>query len=842
MEIGQANKEVIRLAQNFCAHLTVEIAGGVGLVEQTTGLPIGMRRIRCPYAKAAGFAGMDFEHIALDFYDRNCVGCTDRHPVRLPNLLELVEKRNRELKRREEQSRLAAQHETARLEARAGRRGVLREGADAAKAGIFDILDRLDASPTDGDRQILVETARAAQDKFDSAVQEALFDLAEAGGWTRTEAALQALLEVSSDKIRLTKAALVALARGEALRTAGPIVARWLDRSHKEFLPPAIPALIHLASPISGVFDAPGLPGQPEALLVLYGIFPEMVRDGICAMLREPEKRLRIEACNAVGAIIEVDPKFGPEIAEDMIASLALPDDPYDEGSAGDTVASTLAQAMKSCPTKIDDIIQRSLGPLSGDDRCTLFRTYTRLLWRGWNARPGPVTAAEERAFSRIMEVFTQRPNDERLGDAAGFLRTQAKDYPNLLDMHVTTLLGAAALISADLDNPYSFLLDPRPDTLKLIEAQTRETSLSSALDTIAEAVGQAAARKPHSTGRAVVQTLAGLAETHDRLKAALVQSLGLMGRSREGLASALPGLYSATMDRSQRVRAAAATAYGELTKTAGEDLPSLVHDGFLVLLLDPYVVVHSSAVYALRHARLPAQFRAGAVNRLAVLISAYAASHENDRLLSECIERFLELCRKANGLTPQILRSIVATIDRMDPSEAARVIKFHASTLRSAPGFGDLLVKLLRDPRSYEWDLDDLMGELAKVPPDDIRRLTEAVREAEANCSRLRSHLTDGFLDVLTRARAWSATVQIARQAVDRLEDTQWDRPRKLRAKASQAAAELEFAAATGKTAEVIAWATRWQELKQEIDKDDEENREARSPLRGLRLPNSSK
>src|SRR3990167_1385053 len=133
MEIGQANQEVIALAQNFCAHLTVEIAGGVGLVEQSTGLPIGMRSIRCPYAKAAGFAGMDFEHIALDFYDRNCVGCKDRQPVRLPNLLQLVEKRERELQHREEQSRLAAERETAQVEARRGRRRSLREGADAAK-------------------------------------------------------------------------------------------------------------------------------------------------------------------------------------------------------------------------------------------------------------------------------------------------------------------------------------------------------------------------------------------------------------------------------------------------------------------------------------------------------------------------------------------------------------------------------------------------------------------------------------------------------------------------------------------------------------------------------------
>src|ERR1700727_198251 len=94
IRIGEANKEVIQLAQNWCAHISVERRGGTGLVEAETGLPIGMRSFKCPYAAAQGFAGMDLGHIALDFYDRNCVGCKQRLPVRLPNLSQLVGERD----------------------------------------------------------------------------------------------------------------------------------------------------------------------------------------------------------------------------------------------------------------------------------------------------------------------------------------------------------------------------------------------------------------------------------------------------------------------------------------------------------------------------------------------------------------------------------------------------------------------------------------------------------------------------------------------------------------------------------------------------------------------------
>src|SRR5262245_44341569 len=90
IRIGQRNKEIIELSQNWCAHLRVHLYGGLGLVEIETGLPIGMRSFQCPYASAAGFAGMNLEDVALDFHDRNCIGCKDRLPVRFPNLSSLV--------------------------------------------------------------------------------------------------------------------------------------------------------------------------------------------------------------------------------------------------------------------------------------------------------------------------------------------------------------------------------------------------------------------------------------------------------------------------------------------------------------------------------------------------------------------------------------------------------------------------------------------------------------------------------------------------------------------------------------------------------------------------------
>jgi hypothetical protein len=94
IEIGQANKKTVELVQNWCAHVEIERVGGMGLVEAQTGLPIGMRGLNCPHAKDRGMSAMDLEAVALDFYDRNCAGCKNRQPVRLPNFSEIVGRRD----------------------------------------------------------------------------------------------------------------------------------------------------------------------------------------------------------------------------------------------------------------------------------------------------------------------------------------------------------------------------------------------------------------------------------------------------------------------------------------------------------------------------------------------------------------------------------------------------------------------------------------------------------------------------------------------------------------------------------------------------------------------------
>lgn len=844
IEIGEKNKEVIELARNWCAHLSFEITGGVGLVEQQTGLPIGGRGIRCPYARVGGFAGMDLQFVTLDFYDRNCHDCKDRRPVRLPNLSKIVAERDAENQRAKEAQLHSEKEQAKQLEARRLRRKQLSQGSGELQAGIFDIIERLDQDPSGQKAEILIKTARAAPDHFNTRIQEALFELAEAGGWTQTEAALESLKIIDCDRFRLTEAALKAMARGEAPRTAGPIIQSWLDISHKDLVLNAVPMLVHLAAPPhSPLFGGREVPPDPSPLLAVYRLFPDIVRSGIQRRLKSTSKNARIDACEAVSVILESDPVFGLTMAKDLIDSLPLPDDSYDIGSAAHAVASTLAEAMSDNALEIDGIIQASIVTVAADSKAELFKTYVHLLRPPrWDEPPSPPTPAHTLAFRRIVETVLERPSDERFQEAVYCLsHYRVELFPTLVDEHVESLLGAAALIAEELANPYSPLTDPRPSELKVLEAGTRQLLLHNALEAAVAAVASSVKRQPRRFSGLYLETLQRLGDGHDQLRGMLVQHLGVIGQNPEGLPLIVPHLYTALMDRSQLVRADAATAYGILTKKVADDLPTLMHESFLVLLHDPYVIVHKAATRALCEARLPDQFNRTVTNSLWPLIFTYANSHSDDRFLGDCIEKFLSSLHSDRTIPTKALQTLLSAIGSMKTDDAVRIIGYSAWRLRAIPGFNDLVVKLLGEKPDHTDHIEELLDELGKASIEEVRRLAPEIQRAISQPHGRGRGWTNSVLDLLTKAGAWAEAIAVSKQATNALENTREQRGSKLRAEAVRTAVELEAGLMTQPIDVILSRSQQWRTLQQNIMKDNEDTKEARRLPGGLQLPSAN-
>ena len=846
IEIGERNKEVIELATNWCAHLEVRQSGGIGLVEIQTGLPIGMRSFKCRYATAAGLAGMDLETVALDFYDRNCADCKQRQPVRLPNLSSLVAERDEAQRRASQDRALFAQKEAEALAARAARRAELSRGCDPARAGIFSVLDALDRDPNDHNRQLVIATSKAGAQYFDTSVLEALYDLASAGGFHRSETALEVLAATPADAHRCCAIALELLARHEGHGVAGNIVANHLSRDHEALVPGALPAIIALAAPVDGMFPGSGSPGDPAPLLSAFRLFPDSVLPAIQDHLRQPEKYVRIRACHAISRILQLDTAFGTKVVDDLIRSLALPDDPYGHyGAAEHNVAHTLADIMVNHPELVDARIQAEMQTVSEDERSELFAVYERILrmdFQDDRTSYLPPPRAVQISYQRFVEVLSQRAENELLQKAIWFLRHESLRFLDVLEHHAETLLGAAALIAADLEVPQSPLADLSltPDPLRQLEAQGRRQTLYTTLEAVLKPIGALAGKKPDSIGTLLLKTFDGLGDEHRYLKAGLVRALGHMAASPAASKLVLPALYQAMTSQSPMVRAASAEAYGKMAENDPDDLPSLVHETFLLLLVDPYVVVHTAAIDALQTIDIPAQFSQRVLAGLATIIGAYDKSHSDDHLLAESLEQFLGLRAQGNRspIDAATGKRVLTILANMKVYESARFIAHNGRYLRGIAGYGQLVLKLLGDADLDDYQVDDLVDELSHVDRAEILATANSFRAVAATRAQAGQRRAEEFIEILTNAGVWSVASEIALDSAERFDDTIWDRPAKLRTKSLHTATALEQAAAEADSDRVIQLAEQWRSLEKAIKEDDEQNKKRRDPLFGIPIP----
>src|ERR1700746_2782327 len=110
----------------------------------------------------------------------------------------------------------------------------------------------------------------------------------------------------------------------------------------------------------------------------------------------------------------------------------------------------------------------------------------------------------------------------------------------------------------------------------------------------------------------------------------------------------------------SHRVRAAAASAYGEVIERDPDDLPPLLHETFITLLTDPYVIVHSAALQVLDRHRLPDYYDQILTRCVFQIIAAHSGSDRNKDVLHLALDVFLDFQKGENDTFSANLRDLI--------------------------------------------------------------------------------------------------------------------------------------------------------------------------------------
>lgn len=835
---GERNKQVLELVRNWCAHADVRNHGGVGLIAQWTGLPIGMFGMHCDHAPAGGMAGWYLEEGVLDFYDRNCVHCDKRQPVRLPNLIQLVGERDRELARRKEQSERAQAAAEAARDARKQRRDALRVGQSPSTCSLLDDLESLDHGRSQDARTRIVETARLAPEVVTPPIAEYFFELTSSEAAGCQSEALEVLQLVGADAERLTMAALSCLAHHDAMDTAASIVMANPSLGDRTAVEAAVPALIGLASPPRSQLPSYERRLLPGPLLAVFAAQPEPVMRGIERLLDSRQSYPIRTGTAALKVLSPVDPKLLGRFAKTLVAKLVRAHLLIDEDEADRELSMvcsdlqrSLAATLLQDPVPTDQLIADFYESASSEGEARLARVYEevfRFAVRGEAALPESVAGV---VLSRIIKFASTSKNDKVLSEIIQMLRSGSDQLIGAARRSLDVVLGAAAVLDDRLEAfEAAQKLKTNATQLDFLTAQNERTSLYYLREGFSAMAAKAAEGDRMAT-ESFVDFLARIDESRAGLSSALLKEANHLIATPEGLNLVLPELYTGLVGASTLVRAAAAQTLGEAGEGRIADLPELVLEAFVLLLQDPYVIVHRAAARALGSISLPAHLERSADAALLQLIVVYSSGKDAEDFLPRCMQLYLRRFADQRQLRGGLAAAFVRILNGVPASRELRRLNSMSRFLKGEPEFVDLVIRVLDDEAVSQYGEEDAIELVYAIPDEQVLKRADDLAKLALRCPG-RALYVGVLVEILTRVGAWTQAVAAITGSWEHVPDTVPMKPRKWTIQLQRVAVQFEAAVAAGDLAQQADLKSEWEGLEKALQDDEKLYAERRNPL----------
>lgn len=827
IEAGEKNLTALELIRNWCEHAGVEKFGGTGFIEAQTGLPIGHHSMTCDHAAVPGIAAWDLGEAALDFHDRNCSKCSMRSPVGLPNLSQLVEKRDRlnadALRRREA-------HEaevTLKTEQRRRARAELRKAVHPRSLDIIDQLDELDLAKNENSSLKLIETARLAPEIFDEKIIAFFFELLEARQSWFTGTGLRIVFNLNSDLSRSIKIAADAISRYEEIDLAAEILtsAPQLLAPHK--VQNIFVATMHLARRSRDIFNSPYQEDNPYLLIALYKHHRSEIRSCIKKHLEstKPES-VRIAAC-AITLLTVQDSTIAVDFARPIIAKLARAETliefhrNYSQQNREELYKEleiTVATALEVDPEKTDVIAAQFMRMSAAKAQARILAPYRSLLEGSYGQRTVE-NMSHGIALKRLVSIITSRPASEVFEISSSIFRRSAPEgLEGLVRRELPSLLGAAALLEPQRNKVLEEYKNADNFLLKL-EKNNSYSAIVHTQEGLIDWCAAAAAEESSST-EAYIDVLSALHEDFVELRAIMTTSLsGLMGTA-EGMNAALPQLYTSLLGQSQVLRAAALKALQKISSLRLKDLPSLIHETLITSLSDPYVIVHKEAIRAVGKIKPPEEFRSTINSRVKNVILVYSTSKDDDEFLIKTMCMYISAFSTDAEMTGEWGEFLVTQMKRMERDLVSRNIGWIEKKISLAKGFAPLAVSLLDDENT-----EHTLGKTTRILRNVARELILLEKSAIEKIVLKRitdRNLVGTAIELLTNSGGWDSAAIVSQAALNNVEDTVRNRPTRLFFELINTAIRLELSISTGYDKQSIDNLTKqWDDITTAIEKD---------------------
>jgi hypothetical protein len=652
------------------------------------------------------------------------------------------------------------------------------------------------------------------------------------------------LKALNAEPSRLVPCALMCLPRLVASDIAADILVENLGLADEALVGAAVPALISMARPQRLLLG--GTERRPHAgpLLRTYAAYRKAVAGAIDELFDGSPYDISL-AARGITVLAESDSQLPGRFARSLISKLVRDRRLLEAGehyghSDGETIAElreVLGMAFAAEPVETDKLLKAFLAGISEAGEARILSVYRAALHQPqFSDDDVEITEASRLALNRIVWHATETTSYAVLHEITGFLSGRPWRLIKLVATEVRQLLGAAVVIQGQLQGLSGAppIEDPVGRTaMNRIQRRDEMTSLRQSLIRWAAAgAGESA-----DGADAYLEVLAGLpSEGEDEIKVDMVRNLDEVMKTTAGLTAALPQLYTALVGGSLELRAAAVNAVGELDRRQQDNLPDLVFEAFMALLLDPYRWVHKHAARALERTKLPKQYRPRARSALFLLIFNYARDRQDDHFLIDCLDFYIDRYAEPDEFYGKRGSWLVSVLEKIEPWVVAKEISTFGHALGEHDRYVPLLIHLLADAQAWDIEHEHLTRALSQLPSHLVNRHAAAF-EALASAAQPKNRRMDWiFIELLTRAGEWEAAARLAEAGMASIPDDAWNRARKFTADQIRIATAFESALASGFCDRVRALTGDWKAVALALDKDWEEYGDRRDPIRGLR------
>lgn len=481
-----------------------------------------------------------------------------------------------------------------------------------------------------------------------------------------------------------------------------------------------------------------------------------------------------------------------------------------------------LAGAFMAAPDLADEELMRQFESASDEGEGRVAGVYEHVLRLAHRDRDTllVVEPAHTNAFvvavRRLAALSATSVNSEVTQQVLSAFRHPSAALAPAAKAAMDVLLGTAAVLDSKLQvpEPDSSVLTP-PHPLAELEKANRRSTLWYLRAALLELAIHGALADAEGLAR-FEAFLSQRGLLGDSFEAAIIREIAPLLETSAGLKAMLPYLYGAMVGASVAGRAAAADALKNIGSQRFADLPDLVADSLVLMLIDPYVAVHKAAVQALGRLRLPAHFHRLVAAALDNLIVAYRHGSDSGFLL-ECIEAKVRT-RGGEGPLPEAQGQVLlALVAELEPSVLLRSgHRYFLRQFQHLDGWAVLVLGWVGHCREH-YELEHALELASDLPLGACAPQVPAILEAVAT-DPTNPQLCGTFVEMLSRDRAWLGATQVAALHMAAFPDTVRERARRLQAQQLERRVRFEYLISEGQLEQALALGQAWMKTDDEL------------------------